>query len=315
MVKQESWLEIEEERKNERNKALMAKFSFTVVSTLLVLFGIYVASNLTKVQAGNVGVRVYLLGSSKGIDSEEVGPGRYWVGWNEEMYIFPTFTQTYTWQQNGDNGDESISFQTSEGMTVNADVGISYNIVPTKVNDIFQKYRKGISEITDLYLRNMVRDALNAESSKKPVDYVYGAGKEELMQNVEKRIRDQVAGIGINIEKLYWIGTVRLPEKVIASLNAKIEAIQMTQQRQNEVAQARAEADKKIEEARGQAESIAVVAKSQAEANRIIAQSLSPELVKYKALEKWDGTLPRMTGGIVPFVNVDDKDVVKENKQ
>jgi hypothetical protein len=118
------------------------KFLATAGAVILtVLFAVYFTS-LSKVPAGNVGVKVYLLGSSKGVDSEEVGPGRYWVGWNEDLFLFPTFTQNYVWTRDPDetgNEDESISFQTSEGMTVNADVGISYAIQPGKANDIFQK--------------------------------------------------------------------------------------------------------------------------------------------------------------------------------
>lgn len=279
---------------------------------VLAVFTVIIFTNLTKVPAGNVGVKVYLLGSNKGVDSEEVGPGRYWVGWNEEMYLFPTFTQNYVWTAGRDDGswtDESISFQTSEGMTVNADVGISYNIIPGKVNDIFQKYRKGIDEITDLYLRNMVRDALVTESSTKSVEFVYGSGKADLMDAVEKRVRSQVQELGINIERIYWIGTVRLPDSVIASLNAKIEATQMAARRRNEVEQSKAEADKKIEEARGIAESILIQAKAQAEANRLVAESVTPNLVQYKSIEKWDGILPRFTGdGPIPFIQVSNED-------
>jgi regulator of protease activity HflC (stomatin/prohibitin superfamily) len=284
------------------------KFLATAGAVILtVLFAVYFTS-LSKVPAGNVGVKVYLLGSSKGVDSEEVGPGRYWVGWNEDLFLFPTFTQNYVWTRDPDetgNEDESISFQTSEGMTVNADVGISYAIQPGKANDIFQKYRKGVTEITDIYLRNMVRDALVTEASTKPVETVYGAGKAQLMEAVEKRVRSQVEPLGIMIERIYWIGTVRLPEKVIESLNAKIQATQMAAQRRNEVEQAKAEADKKIEDARGQAESIRLVAEAQAAANEKIAKSLTDELVQYKSIEKWDGIMPRMTGGALPFINMD----------
>ena len=51
----------------------------------------------SKVPAGHVGVKVYLLGSSKGVDTEELGVGRYWIGINEELYLFPTYMQNYTW--------------------------------------------------------------------------------------------------------------------------------------------------------------------------------------------------------------------------
>ena len=51
----------------------------------------------SKAPAGHVGVKYYLLGGDKGVDSEELPPGRYWIGVNEELYLFPTFTQNYVW--------------------------------------------------------------------------------------------------------------------------------------------------------------------------------------------------------------------------
>ena len=72
-----------------------------------------VLAGCSKVPAGNVGVIVNLYGSEKGVETREVGTGRYWVGVNEELYLFPTFTQTETW-----GGKEAISFQTVEGMKV-----------------------------------------------------------------------------------------------------------------------------------------------------------------------------------------------------
>jgi regulator of protease activity HflC (stomatin/prohibitin superfamily) len=279
------------------------------IAALALLAGSVAACST--VPAGHVGVKVYLLGGSKGVDSEELGVGRYWIGMNEQLYIFPTYMQNYTWTREPDatgNEDESISFQTVEGMTANADVGISYQLDPTRINKIFQTYRRGVEEITDTFLRNMVRDALVKQASTKPIEYIYGAGKAELMQAVQNDVQKQVSDIGIKIDKIYWIGEIRLPQTVIDSINAKNAATQMAQQRQNEVAQARAEAEKKVAEARGEADSILLKAKAQAEANRELSASITSDLVQYRALEKWDGVLPRMTGSAaVPFINVDPK--------
>lgn len=131
-----------------------------------------VLAGCSKVPAGNVGVIVNLYGSEKGVETREVGTGRYWVGVNEELYLFPTFTQTETW-----GGEEAISFQTVEGMKVGGAVGITYSVSPDKVTTLFQKYRAGIEEITNKFLRNMVRDAFNDVASKLPVESVYGAGR------------------------------------------------------------------------------------------------------------------------------------------
>lgn len=276
------------------------------VALLGVLLGGLAACSY--VPAGNVGVKVNMLGSDKGVDTEVLPVGRYWIGMNEELYLFPTFMQNYVWTkdaQEGSPNDESISFQTADGMTANADIGISYSIDPEKVSIIFQTYRRGVDEITDTFLRNMVRDAIVKEASNKPIEYVYGAGKAELLASVQKDVMDQVTPIGIKIDKIYWIGEIRLPQTVIDSINNKNAATQMAQQRQNEVAQAKAEADKKIEDARGQAESILRVAEAQAKANRLLADSLSAEFVQYQAITKWDGQLPKMTGSsAIPFIDV-----------
>jgi regulator of protease activity HflC (stomatin/prohibitin superfamily) len=271
-----------------------------------------------KVPAGNVGVKVYLLGSSKGVDVEELTPGRYWIGINEELYLFPTFQQNYTWtyewvDDNNDGkrdqdevADESIAFQTKEGLGVSADIGISYTVDPTKVSVLFQKYRKGIDEITDLYLRNMVRDTFVKVAGSRSIEDVYGAGKEALLKEVEDRVRTEVAPFGIIVEKLYWAGSPRLPQTVVASINAKIEATQKAQQRENEIQQTKAEAEKQIEAARGEAESRLINAKAEADAIRIKGEALAenPKLVELSAIEKWNGVLPTITGGAVPFVNV-----------
>lgn len=280
----------------------IAKLCLTAILSLTLI-------SCSKVPAGNVGIKVYLLGGSKGVDSEQLGPGRYWIGLNEELFLFPTFTQNYVWTKEDSEtspGDESITFQTREGLSINADVGISYNIQPDKVYLIFQKYRKGVDEITRVYLRNMVRDAFVTMSSSEPIETVYGTGKADLVKNVTNHVKSQVADIGINVEGIYLVGELRLPNSVVEAINAKIGATQKAQQRENEVRQAEAEAKKKIEEAKGEAASILEVANAQAQANKTLAESLTPELVRYKTVEKWDGVMPKYTGGPTPFMQIQE---------
>ena len=286
----------------------MNKIIGVVVALCLMVGGLWVFASMQKIKPGYVGVKVYLLGGSKGVDYEELGTGRHYIGINEELHRFPIFTQNYVWtadKREGSEDDESITFQTIEGLSVNADVGISYHIDPKKVGLIFQKYRKGVDEITDIFLRNYVRDAFVSLASKLPVETVYGEGKADLVDAVQKSVENDVSEQGIVIEKIYLISDFRLPKEVLAALNAKIGATQKAQQRENEVREAEAEALKKVAAANGEAQSILKVAKAQAEANTILAKSLTPELVSYKSIEKWNGQLPTYSGGgAIPFINV-----------
>lgn len=275
---------------------------------LLLLIGLLSITACSKVPAGYVGVKVYLLGGNKGVESEQLGVGRYWIGFNEDLYLFPTFTQNRVWTRStleGNPVDESISFQTIEGMSVSADVGISYSVKPEKVSIVFQKYRKQLDEITDIYLRNMVRDAFVSIASSKPVEEVYGLGKAKMLSEVETYVRKQCGEMFI-IERIYLVGDLRLPPQVTNALNLKIEATQQAQRVENEIRSTRAEAEKKVAEAEGAAKAILVVAKSQAAANKILAESLTPEFVQYQALTRWDGKLPStmVPSGSVPFIPV-----------
>lgn len=291
-----------------------------------IIFLMFIIAIMTtacsKVPAGNVGVKVNLYGSSKGVDMEELSPGKYWIGVNEDLYIFPTFTQNYVWTQDvaeGSENDESITFQTIEGMSVGADVGISYAIDPKKVSIVFQKYRKGIDEITDVFMRNMVRDAFNKAASSKPVEHVYGKGKSALIKEVEDIVSGQCLEIGINLERVYFIGSLRLPTTVTKSLNRKIAATQKAQERENQVreteakammdiAKAKGEAESKRIMAQGEADKILIEATATAKANRKVANSLTDKLIKYQSIKEWDGVLPKMTGvSGMPMISMESK--------
>lgn len=288
-----------------------------IIGAIIVFFLLFGLRSCTTVPAGQVGVIVHLLGSSKGVDSEEVGVGRYWLGWNDELYLFPTFTQNDTWKEK-----DSITFQTKEGLNVNADIGISYHIDPTKVAAVFQKYRKGINEISDIYLHNMVRDALNKASSTQDVESVYGQGKAELLATAEDTVKKEVESIGIVIEHIYWASPLHLPDTVVENINRKINATQMALTRENEIQQTKAEAQKAIEEAHGKAESQLAVARAEAESVRIKGEAeadainakskalnASPQLVQYEIATRWDGALPTYTMGSnsIPMLNIPSK--------
>ncbi|STU55289.1 gp20 [Klebsiella pneumoniae subsp. pneumoniae] len=83
-----------------------------------------------RVEPRNVGIKVNKLGDDKGV-GEVVGVGRYWTGWNTEVYIFPTFKQMKTYE-------DAFNFQMSDGTTIGYHIGVAYKVDPTKVTTVFQ---------------------------------------------------------------------------------------------------------------------------------------------------------------------------------
>jgi regulator of protease activity HflC (stomatin/prohibitin superfamily) len=270
----------------------------------------------TKVPAGNVGIKIYLYGSDTGVDMEVHQPGRVWAGLNEDVFIFPTFSQTHKYLAEDGQG---MTFGTKEGLTVSADVGITYNIVEAKVPAIFQKYRKGVEEITTIILRNKINDALVKAASTRTIESVYGEGKAALLQEVENVVRAEVKDEGINIERIYWVSQLDLPKEVQGAITAKVGATQVAMQRQNQVETAKADADivrakangdrdARIAQATGEAEAIKLVTTAEAEGIKARAAALATNvnLVELTKAEKWNGQLPTtmLPNSTIPFMEM-----------
>lgn len=251
------------------------------------------------ISPGYVGVVVDLLGDNRGVESKELHVGMHWIAPWRSVYQFPIFEQNDTWE--GER--EGFNFQTSEGMAVSADIGITYHLRPDAIPLIFQRYRRGMDEITHVFIRNYIRDAVNKSASHTRIEDLY-SGKESFFEDVEAHVRSDLSPIGIELSRIYLIGRFHFPPNVIAALNSKIEAMQRAQQRENELREAEAEAKKQVAKAEGQARCAIVQAESESKANLLLSQSVTPELIQWQAVQKWDGKLPSVTSGVTPFIQV-----------
>lgn len=256
-------------------------------------------SACSKVPVGAVGIKVNNMGGDKGVEAQVLGTGWYWVGFTKSLYTFPTFMQTKKWE-----GNDAFTCQTVEGLVIGAPISLSYAVDPDKVPVLFQTYRKGLEEITEIYIHNIIRDALVIGCSTRNIDDIYGSGKAKLLADVQKMVSDKIGPLGIKVDQVSLVGQFELPATVTTAINAKIGAIQQSQQRENEVATAKAEAQKAVAVAQGEADSVTIKAKAQAQANTILATSLTPVLVNYQAILKWNGALPQVSGAATPFISL-----------
>lgn len=270
------------------------------ITALLVLVGCIctISPFFHMIKPGEVGIAVNLFGSERGVEPKEMNVGLYFVPPWKTVYRFPIFDQNHQWVN-----DDGFQFQTSEGLAVKADIGITFNLEQSKVHELFAKYRRGMEEITHLFIKNTIRDAINRAASKMKIEDLYGSQKEEFFVNVQQQVSKELEHIGFNISHIYIIGRFKVPDLVMAALDRKIEATQRAQQRENELREAEAQAKKDIAIVEGQsksvlikakadAESLLIEARAKAEANTLLAKSLTPEIIKYQAIEKWDGKLP-----------------------
>lgn len=285
---------------------------------VVALLALGLGASCATIPAGYRGIRVYLLGHPSGVETEPLGVGRY-AYWpiSQEIYKFPTFQQNTVFP-------ELVTFQTTEGLTVGVELGISYIVEVEAVTTLFQKFRRGIDEITTIFLRNMIIDALNSVASEMTIEAVYGKGRRELLDEVTATVARQIRPYGIVIDRVYATGEFRFPPQVVSAINAKIEATQRAQQRENEIKESEAEAQKRIARERGEAEQMRIRiemeaknelvraeaaargqlirAEAEAKAIRLRAEALTPQVISWETVTRWDGALPQYSGGPTPLL-------------
>jgi regulator of protease activity HflC (stomatin/prohibitin superfamily) len=295
-----------------------------LVMAVALIIGAMVAfsSCSARVDAGHVGIRVKLAGSSRGVDDIPVVTG--WVFFNpltEQLIMFPTSVQNVVWTKDAHEGnthDESITFSSLEGVNINADVGLSFHIEPSLAPHLYLRFRKtDLIELSNGYVRSAVREAFSLEASQMPVQNIYGAEKGKLVLAVTKRLNDLLGKDGFIIDQLTINGALRLPENVATAINRAMEATQLSIQAENRVRQVKAEAEQAITQAegganaararaKGEADARLITARAEAKANLILRASTSPNVLQYRALERWNGKLPVMNGGgALPMLTFD----------
>lgn len=259
------------------------------------------------IDSGNVGVRVNASGTKKGIDPKPIGVGRAWYNpLYEQIHEFPVYEQNVLW-----SGDESITVSSSQSAQINIDIGLTYEIADEKVPVLFDKLRKDINYISHQWMRNHVREAVGRSAAHMDTMAILGEGKDQLLDKAKLELNATLKEYGITIKMLSLASAPRPEQKIQASIDATITAKQLAIQAENKVAQSKAEADQSIEQARGRAQSMIVEAEAslkkaelEAQGNQALAKSLTPQVIQYTAIQKWDGVLPKLGGSAVPFVSV-----------
>ena len=268
-----------------------------VAGVLLIATGGMVSCGRT-IQPGNIGVKIRTLGPGAGVDATPLPSGYHFNLIGERIVEFPIIQRTYAYtKERNDDGpeNEELTFSDNNALPMTADVQLVMRIDPSKAPSLYTRYRLTFDQIFEGPLRNDVRSAIAAETELVGVEFLYKGGRQLVIQKALARVNHKWAPQGVEVSQLDWIGTIRYPQVILDSIQAKTKADADASAAQAQVAVSKAQADAQIEQARGQAE-----------ANRLLAASIasSPQIVQLRAIEKWDGKLPTTTGGAVPFIDV-----------
>jgi len=176
---------------------------------------------------------------------------------------------------------------------------MNFHIDPAYVNDLYQKVGLDFAnKVIDPAFNDFVKEVVPIYQITEILPK-----REEIRKRAMSKLGDNLARYHIVVDDIYF-ANIRFSPEYEKAVEAKQVAQQQVETQRQVLAQREIEAQQKVATAKGEAESILVVAQGQAKANDALSRSISPILVQYKGVERWNGILPQVSGGAVPFIDL-----------
>lgn len=233
---------------------------------------------------------------------------------------YPVTIQTYQMVQKASEGqirgDDSIKIQSNEGQQINLDVVIQYQVEKPNASQLYVDWGGApIEVVEDGVVRQYSRSQVPVVAAQFGWEEVTSTKRGEVVKQITEILRGEFERRHLSLVS-FGIREVHLPPSLQEALNQKITAQQAAEQQkyqlaqaqvkaQQDVAQATGQANARKAQAEGEAQAILTQARAQAEANQLLAASVTPSLIQYEQLRRWDGKLPMFSGsGATPLIDV-----------
>lgn len=181
---------------------------------------------------------------------------------------------------------------TKDLQSVHTDIVIQYNLSPQKVPTIYSQF--GLN-VDDKILGPGVNEAFKAVTAHYNSEELI-TKRDQVSAEILNHVRQKVAPFDIDVQGISLVNFGFSPEYQKA-IEAKVIATQQKQKAEQDLERIKVEAQSRIAQAEGEAKAIAIQASA-------IQNQGGAAYVQLKAIEKWDGNLPNVMSGTVPFINV-----------
>ncbi|MDX9971258.1 MAG: prohibitin family protein [Candidatus Gracilibacteria bacterium] len=178
----------------------------------------------------------------------------------------------------------------SDLQTVASTIAVNYHLEPSRTAYVYQNIGR---DYESSLIAPAIQEIIKATSATFTAEQLI-TKRTEVREAMKKALETKLSRHGVIIDE-FNIENFQFSESFNVAVEAKVSAEQQALAAKNKLEQIKFEAQQKIESAKGSAEAI-----------RIESEALfeNPAVLQLRAIEKWDGVLPKVTGEAVPFINV-----------
>nr|WP_206814999.1 prohibitin family protein [Chroococcus sp. FPU101] len=174
--------------------------------------------------------------------------------------------------------DISAEASSKDLQEVFTDVALNWHIIPAEVNKIYQEI--GVEEqVIERIINPAIEEVLKAVMAKYTAEEII-TEREEVKAQVDNLLQTRLSNYHIQVDDLSLVH-VHFSERFMEAVEAKQIAEQEAKKAGFTVIKAQKEAEVMVNLAQGEARS-----------QMLLQESLTPEILKKQAIDKWNGNLP-----------------------
>ncbi len=174
-------------------------------------------------------------------------------------------------------------------------IAVNYHILPEKANWIYQNIG---TEYKERIIDPAVQEVVKAVTARfTAVELI--TQRERVRSEIKELLKERLVTYNIVVDD-FSIVNFAFSQQFTQAIESKQTAEQLALKAQRDLERIKIEAEQKV-----------ASAKAEAEALRLQKENVTPQLIKLrqieaslKAIEKWDGHMPKVTSGAVPFIDV-----------
>ncbi|MGQ0599561.1 prohibitin family protein [Aquabacterium sp.] len=268
-----------------RNQSLVRK----VAATGLVLFGLYLLSPVVVITAGDRGVMT-TFGRA---DDQVYQPGIHFrIPLAQSMHMMDVRLQ---------KGEGEGDAASKDLQSVHTRIAINYHLDPKEVVTVFRNIGPSADIAADRIIIPAAQEAVKAVTARFTAEELVSR-RTEVRDAIGALLREKMQRHGLMLDE-FAIVNFAFSRSFSEAIEAKVKAEQEKLKAERDLQRIEVEAKQKVASAKAEADALALQ-RQQITADLLALRRIENER---EAIRKWDGKLPNVTGGTVPFIQVDGK--------
>ena len=212
--------------------SIFAKPGCWITMACTIFVALVFNASCTVVDSGEIGIKFHKWSSNEQDYGGVEGTCKGWVFYNpitSSVFTYPTYIQRKNYEPFQVNAKDASVFR--------MDPTIAYRINPEKACDIFTKYRKGIEELENGYIRTCIYEAYRTCANRYSSDSLM-SNRANFESDVRQRLEKSLMDEGFLVEE--FTSQITPPESLAQMINEKNAAVQSALKAENKVKEAEA---------------------------------------------------------------------------